>query len=168
MGPHRPGRRVALADTSSIRTTTSISAMPSSNYYPPYRTQSAAYHPYNSYSSSAATTPSSASQDSPAPLDAAITGRKLWKTLKSSKEVKVWPPDIEAKLIEGACANSAPKIFSDLLSSSRTLQVLVGAWSSTQAPALSATEPLHFRVHPQHYRRPQDCETSGQPPPAAA
>ncbi|KIY62658.1 hypothetical protein CYLTODRAFT_458802 [Cylindrobasidium torrendii FP15055 ss-10] len=67
-----------------------------SNYYPPYSSQSVAYHPYNSYSSSAATTPS---PDSP-PLDTAMTGRKLWKTLKSSKEVKVWPPDIEAKLIE--------------------------------------------------------------------
>ena len=46
--------------------------------------------------------PSSSSADTHDAIQTIVTGRKCWKTIKGKGEV-VWPPYLEAALVEGAC-----------------------------------------------------------------
>ena len=97
-----------------------------------------------------------------------VSGRKSWKTLKGKGEA-VWPPYLEAALVEGAYPPTPPSASADphpLAPSPRQVPPRVLALHPLPLP-LPEPQPLHLRLHLPRHRQAQDRKAGRQPPPAA-
>ena len=102
-----------------------------------------------------------------------VSGRKSWKTLKGKGEA-VWPPYLEAALIEGAPSPHLPITFCfpsltypSILPSSRQVPSRDLAFDplSEQVPK---PQSLHLGLHLSCHRQAKDCQASRQSASATA
>jgi hypothetical protein len=91
-----------------------------------------------------------------------VSGRKSWKTLKGKGEA-VWPPYLEAALIEGPQTPFLPLPLADLSPPLSTRQVSSGDFAfdplSQQVPK---PQSLHLGLHLSCHRKAKDCEAGRQ------
>jgi hypothetical protein len=91
-----------------------------------------------------------------------VSGRKSWKTLKGKGEA-VWPPYLEAALIEGPPTPPLPPSLADLPHSLSTRQVSSRDFAFDPLPEqVPKSQSFHLGLHLPRHRKAKDRQASRQ------
>lgn len=89
-----------------------------------------------------------------------VKGRKSWKTLRGNGEA-VWPPELEAALLEGEClwtSFSNPRIY---IRKPRTRKISTRRFKRDKASRpVPHAQPIYIGLHISRYREAQDGQAS--------